>query len=1245
DLSGDPAFLTLLEQMRQTSLDAYTHQDVPFEHLAEALKPERGVSSPPLFQVMFTLQNAPMQNLALENVSITLLPPAVISAKFDINLWLEETAQGLEGACEYNADLFNASTVQRMLGNFYMLLKGIVANPEQPISRLPLLNEAERRQLLEEWNDTQASYPKDKCLHQLIEEQAAKTPDAAAVVFEGEELTYAALNARANQLAHYLTALGIGPDVLAGVCMERSLEMVLGLLGVLKAGGAYVPIDPNYPRERVAYVLEDANAPVLLTQASLKDSFTGTKARKLCLDTDWEKIARESRENPDSSVNPDNLAYVIYTSGSTGKPKGVQISHQAFVNFLISMAKQPGLNDKDILLAVTTISFDICGLEFFLPLITGARFIIVRRETAADGRQIAEELHKCEATVLQATPATWRMVAPELPDNSSLKGLCGGEALPAALADELLEKGVELWNVYGPTETTVWSSVDNVTTQSEKNVPGSEKASVPIGYPIANTQLYILDKNLQPVPVGVPGELHIGGDGLARGYLNRLELTAEKFIPDPFSSAPDARLYKTGDLCRYLADGNIEYLRRIDFQIKIRGLRVELGEIETAIVQHEAVQQTVVIVREDQPGDKRLAAYIVSKPEQLPTSTELRAMLKEKLPDYMVPAAFVMLDKIPLTPNGKVDRRALPLPDMVAEAGKDYIAPRSRVEKQLAGIWGEILGVRKVGIKDNFFELGGHSLLATQVTSQIRETFSVEVPLRLLFESPAIAGFSKYIETAQREQQLSSAPSIESISREGELPLSHAQQRLWFLEQMEGETAAYNVPLALRFNGALVPDVLQRSLREIVRRHESLRTVFPSTDGEPLQRIAAELNPPLPVTDLQSLSGDQQAAEVCRLALQEAEHRFDLAEGPLLRTGLLRLNAEEHILFLTMHHIISDGWSIGVFLRELGALYEAYAADKPSPLPDLPIQYVDFAHWQRQWLSGGELAKQLDYWKKQLAGTPALLELPTDRPRPPVQTFHGKVEYMHIDAELTGALNQLSQTAGGTLFMTLLAAFMVLLHRYTGQEDIPVGSPIASRTRRELEGLIGFFVNTLVLRADLSGDPTFLTLLEQMRQISLDAYAHQDVPFEHLVEALKPERSISYPPLFQVMFSLQNAPMENLALENVSITFLPPAIVSAKFDINLWLEETAQGLEGTCEYNTDLFDASTVQRMLGHFHVLLKGIVANPEQPLSRLPLLNEAERHQLLVEWNDTQVDYPLEKCIHQLVEEQAAKTPDAVA
>jgi len=1131
----------------------------------------------------------------------------------------------------YDCHRFDAATINRMLGHFQTLLEGIAANPNQRLSDLPILTEAERKQLLVDWNDTHTNYPKHQCINELFEAQVERTPDAVAVVFVDalgsasrrvdQQLTYRELNCCANQLAHHLRSLGVGPEVLVGICVERSLEMVIGLLGVLKAGGGYVPLDPAYPQERLAFMLEDAAVPVLLTQQQLVATLPEHRAKVICLDSDWQSIAQESSTNLVSGATTANLAYVIYTSGSTGKPKGVQIPHRAVVNFLNSMRLNPGLTDRDILLSVTTLSFDIAALELFLPLIVGASAVVVSRQVASNGGELLKQLRHSGATVMQATPATWQLLLEAGWSRSQqLKILCGGEALHRQLANELLERSASLWNLYGPTETTIWSTIHQI---------DSRNGPIPIGRPIANTQVYILDRYLQPVPIGVPGELYIGGDGLARGYLNRPELTDERFIPNPFSE-PSARLYKTGDLARYLPNGDIEYLGRIDHQVKVRGFRIELGEIEAVLCQHPNVQTAVVSVREDEPGNKRLVGYVVPHQEQgkqgeqgenshLTPHTSpslLRDFLKEKLPDYMVPSAFVLLEALPLTPNGKVDRRALPAPDTTRpELESTFVAPRTPVEEVLAGIWAQVLALQQVSINDNFFDLGGHSLLATQLISRVGDTFRVELPLRCLFEAPTVAELAASIETMRREGQGPQAPPILPAPRDKELPLSFAQQRLWFLDQLEPGTSTYNVPASVLLTGSLNAAALEQSFNEVIKRHEALRTTFATVEGgRPVQVIKEALALAVPVVDLQDIPDTEREAEARRLVIEKAQVPFDLEQGPLLRVTLLRLSQEEHVMLLTMHHIVSDAWSMGVLIREIAAFYEAFSSSKPSPLPELPIQYADFAVWQRQWLQGEVLEAKLAYWKQQLGGILPVLQLPTDRPRLAVKTRRGATQSFLLSSKLE-ELQALSRKETVTLFMTLLAAFQALLHRYTNQDDIVVGTDVANRNRIETESLIGFFVNLLILRTDLSGNPTFRELLGRVRKVALGAYAHQDLPFEKLVEALRPERNSSHTPLFQVLFVLQNAPMPPLELPGLTLRLLEVDNETSKFDLALFLTETERGLVATWQYNADLFEATTIARISAHFATLLDSIVAQPDARLNALEMLTETEREQGAVE------------------------------
>ncbi|WP_141753450.1 non-ribosomal peptide synthetase, partial [Duganella sp. HH101] len=1236
-------FLQLLELVRRNTLDAYAHQDVPFEQLVEVLKPERHTSYTPLFQVMLVLQNTPMGALTLPGLTLQGLEAEGVQAKFDLTLTFTEGAEHLNGNISYNTDLFEPSTMARMAAHFTRLVEAIVADPQRRIQDLDMLGDAERRQLLVEWNDTASGVAPSGTIHALFEQRAAASPESVALEYEDASLTYGELNARANRLAHHLRTLGVGPDVLVGLCVERSLEMIVGLLAILKAGGAYVPLDPAYPADRLAYMLEDAAPAVLLTQQRLLPALPASDVPVFLLDADAASLDACDATNPSSETQAGNLAYVIYTSGSTGRPKGSLLQHENVLRLFSMTDEWFGFNAEDVWTLFHSYAFDFSVWEIWGALLYGGRLVIVPYLVSRSPDQFHGLLVRAGVTVLNQTPSAFQQLVEADRHQAGASALrlrhviFGGEALNrAALAPWFDKHGYEapaLTNMYGITETTV-----HVTRQLLQQ---DGTASNSVGRPIPDLASYILDAGLNPVPVGVAGELHIAGAGLARGYLNRGDLTADRFIPNPFGAA-GSRLYKSGDLARYLEDGSIEYLGRIDHQVKLRGFRIELGEIEAALASLEPVREALVLAREDVAGDKRLVAYLVAHDgAQLPDAAGLRAALLESLPEYMVPAHFVVLEQMPLTSNGKVDRKALPVPEL-ARSEDGYVAPRTAAEEIMAGIWAGVLKLDKVGLHDDFFALGGHSLLATQLVSQIRSAFEVELPLRAVFEAPTIAGLMPQLDAVLGG--LLAAPMV-PVGRDAAMPLSFAQQRLWFLDQFEPGSAFYNIPAAVRLNGQLDVMALQGALNEIVRRHEALRTSFASVDGTPVQVIAPELQLALETTDLSDLPHAEREAKAQWLVQDEAHTPFDLSTGPLIRARLLRMSDSEHIVLLTMHHIVSDGWSIGVLVQEVAALYGAYVQQQPSPLPELPIQYADFAHWQRQWLSGQVLQQQLDYWQGYLTGAPALLTLPTDHPRPVHQTHRGATQPLTLSATTTAALNALSRQKQSTLFMTLTAAFNVLLSRYAGQDDICIGTPIANRNRAETEGLIGFFVNTLVLRTQVDHGASFLQLLDQVRANTLDAYAHQDVPFEQLVEVLKPERHTSHSPLFQVMLALQNAPMDALTLPGLTLQAMNDESAQAKFDLTFTFTEEAGCLNGSISYNTDLFEPSTMARMAAHFTRLVEAIVANPERRIQDLDMLDDAERHQLLVEWNDTTTAGVPAGTIHSLFEQRAAASPDAVA
>jgi amino acid adenylation domain-containing protein len=1246
NMSGDPSFRELLQRVKEMALGAYAHQDVPFERLVEELQPERSLSHSPIFQVMLAVQHARSARLQLPGVSLETMAVGTEAAKFDLMLLLAEDAEGLEARLEYNRDLFERATIARLIGHFEVLVESVLRNPEQRLSELKLLTQAEREQLLVDWNQTATNYSQHRCIHQLFEEQVQRTPENTAVVCGEQRLSYAALNRRANQLAHHLRSVGVGPEVLVGVCMERSIEMMVALLGILKAGGAYLPLDPTYPRARLAFMLEDAAVSVLLTQARLAECIPHTAASILSVDADWEQVSQLSVENPGGAATAENLAYVIYTSGSTGQPKGVEVQHGGLTNLVSWHQREYGVTPVDRATQLSGPSFDASVWEVWPYLAAGASIYIPDPETRVSAAKLVDWITAESITItFLPTPlaeAVLVTVEERWPAGCTLRNiLTGGDQLQRWPRTAL---PVSLTNHYGPTENTVVTTSFQVATRLS-----GEAGPVlpPIGRPIANTEVYILDQYQQPVPIGVAGELHIGGDGLARGYLKRPELSAERFIPHPFSFTEGARLYKTGDLASYLPDGNIEFRGRIDQQVKVRGFRIELGEIEAALIEHPLVRECVLAAREDEPGEKRLVAYIVTQREQTLPVSELRGYLSERLPDHMIPAAFVLLDELPLTPNGKIDRRALPAPDKTRpELESGFTAPRTLVEQRLAQIWAEVLHLTEVGVADNFFSLGGHSLLVMQVMARVRKAFQIELPLRSLFESPTIARLAQRVETALRLGQNLPAPPIVPVSREQSLPLSFAQQRMWFLAQLEPDVAVYNIPSAVRMTGNLDIAALERSFSEVVRRHEALRTTFVAHDGIPVQVIHDAEAVTIPVLDLSGLAEKEREAQ--RLIREEGQRPFDLARGPLLRVGLLQLGAEEYVLLLTLHHIVSDAWSTEVLVREITTLYHAYVGGEASPLTELAVQYADYAAWQREWLQREVLEAQLFYWRRQLGELPEVLELPTKGPRPAVQTYRAGSQALSLSERQKEAFQALAYGEGTTLFITLLAAFQTLLWHYTRQEQVSVGTPTAGRDRVEIEGLIGCFVNTLVMATDLSGDPTFREVLQRVREVALGAYAHQDVPFERLVEELQPERSLSHSPLFQVMLVLQNTRNTRLQLPGVSLDTIELESETVKFDLMLTLTEaepeTDQGLEGRLGYNRDLFEAETIARMVGHFEVLVESVVSNPEQRLSELQLLTAAEREQL-GGFNQTEVEYPQGDTLAQLFEQQAARTPGAVA
>ncbi|MEE8586168.1 MAG: amino acid adenylation domain-containing protein, partial [Acidobacteriota bacterium] len=1233
DLSGVPSFQQLLGRVRESALDAYDHQDVPFEKIVEELQPERSLTRTPLFQVMFVLQNIPRANQKLSGMEVSPLGGLSSSAKFDLTLAMAES-DTLEGVLEYSTDLFEASTIQRLLRHFETLSEAVVADPGRSLTQLPLLSAAERHQLLREWNDLWSEYPRQAAISQLFEAQAERGPDRVAASFEGEELSYGEFNRRANQLGHGLRKLNVAPDELVGVFLQRSLEMTVAMVGILKAGGAYLPLDPGYPPDRLSLMLSDAGSRVVLTQRPLSDRLPKAGVHRICLGRDWGAWVQEPSENLDPRAGAGNLAYVIYTSGSTGVPKGVAVPQQAVVRLVLE-TDYVRLTPQDRVAQIASSSFDAATFEIWGALLQGGRLVGVPRDVVLSPRDLAAHLRNHQISALFLTTTVFNQAAAEAPwaFDSVRHLLVGGEAVDPRWVRRILEEGgpQRILNGYGPTESTTFACWHPVREVEDGAV------TVPIGRPVANTTLHVLDRHLELVPAGVAGQLYIGGEGLARGYLNRPDLTADRFVPHPFGEGE--RLYQTGDVVRRRAEGSLEFVGRVDDQVKIRGFRIEPGEVEAVLGSHPAVGECAVLAR-GEGADRRLLAYLVSERP----AGELQDFLKKRLPSYMVPSGFVMLEALPLTPNGKVDRRAL-MQEEALEPVAEYAVPLGPTQELLAGIWSDVLEVEAAGGNDHFFDLGGHSLLATQVISRIRRAFEVELALRVIFEAPVLSALAGRIDEARRLQQGESpVPPLRRVSRQAELPLSFAQQRLWFLDQLEPNSPIYNIPTALRLNRALKANVLEAALNEVLRRHEALRTCFPSVEGNP-QQVIREFQLSVPVVDLRACPDDQRRKELERLANQAAVRPFDLSRVPLLRAHLVQLGDEDCALLVNMHHILSDGWSMGILEKELPVIYDAFAWGRPSPLEELPIQYADFAHWQRSWLRGDVLKEQLGFWVRTLQGAPPTLELPADHPRPALPTYRGANFFFEWPARLGKGLKALARKEDATLFMALLAAFQVLLSRYSGQGDISLGTPIANRNRTEIEGLIGFFVNTLVLRSDLSDEPSFLELLRRVREAALDAYAHQDVPFEQVVEALQPERSLSRAPLFQVMFILQNAPGAQEGPAPLEVSAVAAETSTSKFDLTLAMAEAGEGLAGSVTYSLDLFEAATIRRLLGHLQNLVESILLNPEQRVSRLSLLSDNEKQQLLREWNATQREFPQTETLAGLFAIQAKGRPDAVA
>ncbi|MBE7174330.1 MAG: amino acid adenylation domain-containing protein [Williamsia sp.] len=1227
------SFVELLGQVKTTVLEAYEHQQVPFEKVVEAVVSERDTGRNPLFQVMLVLANTPpAEEFRLNGIELTREDYVQSTTKFDITFFITETSQGLQGKVQYASGRYQRDTIERMITHFKALLKSVLKEPQERIGRLSMFGPGEKGQLLHQFSSCRVNYPPDKSIAALFEEQVQRTPQATALVFERQTLTYTELNKRANQLAHYLQNKGVQSGVLVPVLMERSATMLIAVLAVLKAGGAYVPIDHDCPQERIDYMLLDCKARIVVTSSASSSSVVFNTAVEII-----EADTINGLLDEDLPLKPSarQLAYVIYTSGSTGKPKGVMVEQRSLVDYYYGLNQRIRINDCRSFALLSTIATDLGNTVIYASLLSGGALHVFSKKSASDGTYLQRYFREHSIDCVKIVPSHWKALCGEsrwlLPSRLLV---FGGEILQAQVVEEIYLSGAScrVVNHYGPTETTIGKLVHEVA------LPGEYNTTVPVGKPFSNTKVYVLTDDMQLCPVDITGELYIAGDGLARGYLNNEALTREKFVSNPFDKQEAPLMYSTGDRVKWLPDGNLAFIGRADDQVKIRGYRVEPAEVQTVLAQCKLVKQAAVIARQDSQSNYRLVAYVVAQDHF--DRDDLTSYLKEKLPDYMIPSLWVEMESIPLTANGKTDRHALPEAATTAEKQDEPETARNEQEAKLATIWQEVLEVEQVGIHQNFFELGGHSLLAVRLVSLIRKAFAVELPIGDVFDYPSI------VLLAGRLDQLSGTtllPAVERVHpRPDYVPLSYSQERLWFIDQLSG-SIQYHIPAVLRLKGNLDKEALRDAMKQIIDRHEVLRTVIRQKEGAAYQLVKSVED--WQVQDVDGSRYLQDPGELQHSIAQLINQPFDLSEDYMVRAKLIRLQQDDHVLVVTLHHIASDGWSASIIVNELAELYNARLGQTVPSLAPLPVQYADYALWQRNTYQTERLHQQLEYWQQKLAGV-SPLELQTDYTRPAVQSTKGAVASGLIDAALKQRLHLLSQQQEATPFMVLLAVFNILLYRYTGQQDICIGTPVAGRQQHELENLIGFFVNTLVLRNELTGRETFIELLQHVKVNTLQAYANQEVPFEKVVEAVVKERDMSRSPLFQILFVLQNTPdVPVLLMEGIHLSHLPNERTTSQFDISFLIAEHEDELRLTIEYSTDLFSMETIERMMFHYTNLLSAAVSSPGSSINTLQMLATSEEQQLLFGFNDTAMPYPEGKCFIDLFEAQVTKTPHAIA
>ncbi|GAA6169339.1 amino acid adenylation domain-containing protein [Sessilibacter corallicola] len=1228
---NNPTFRSFIDSVKNHSRAALEQQTFPYNQVLQDLNIARDPSRNPLFQHMFTLTHV-HENAHKDLAEFTYLSEQR-GAALDISLVLLDDRKQFRGEWHYNCDLYTPETAQMMIDSYLEIINAVCANPDVSVDTVEIVPEALREKMLVQWNQSNVDLSEFADVISQFEKQVNNNPEQIAAVFEGEQLTYTELDQKANQLAHFIRAKDIGPEDKIIICQQRSLSMLVSLLAVLKAGAAYVPVDPAYPQDRVAFMLEDANAQLVLADKRIYNTEHASKIdeSKLVIVDEQNFSEFDTSALPLLKNSAEHLAYMIYTSGSTGKPKAVQVTRHNMLNFLVAMDELFHLSDQDRLLAVTSLSFDIAVLELFLPLMSGAQVIIGNEDLVRDGEALKASIAKHNVTIMQATPVSWKiLLAVGWQQSSAFKILCGGEAFPSEIAQQLLrQESVEIWNVYGPTETTVWSSAYRLNAENSYT-------NVPIGKPVANTQLYILDANFNPLPVGVAGELLIGGDGVTRGYLGRPELTADRFVETKYG-----RLYRTGDLARFNHDGIIECLGRLDHQVKVRGYRIELGEIETCLTDFEHVKDAVVH-NYTANDETQLAAYVIAN-EPLASSNNAQAQIKsfvgQFLPEYMVPANIIVMDSFPLTPNGKVDRKALPIPNAVSTR-TEYIAPESDLEKAICEIWQNVLDVDQIGMNDNFFQLGGHSLKATRVITQIKQQLELDVPLKLFFTAQTPADLVNQLNSVQ-----SSGIKILPVSRQEKLLPSFGQQRLWLLNQIEQGSEQHHISGLLRLEGDLNTGALKYALNQILLRHESLRTYFRQENESLFQVVQEKSIDDISVEDLSDLTSSNQASEIDQKTRDFIATPFDLSSDLMVRVKLLKVSENDHLMIVVMHHIAADGWSLAVFIRDFKEFYQAFIEQRTSELPQLAIQYADYAQWQQSQLNGELLDNQLDYWSSKLASLPIVHNIPLDYSRPPTQSFVGDIHTSQFNSELASRLRSYCNQQNVTLFMGLHAAFSALISRYSNESDIVIGTPIANREQAEVADLVGLFINMLVLRSDVADDINYQDLLSQSRSTLLDAYAHQQVPFEQLVDSLKPERSTSHSPLFQVMLILQNNEQEALELPGLTLSLQDLPVEKVQYDLTLEILDSGDELTLRWLYSTALFKPETISQLAKHFECLLAGLLNEPNKQIAAVDLLDANESKQQLAQFNQTDADYSKDHSFENLLARQVASNPNKVA